>query len=156
MHERGQSEVTFETFLKSLERDLPEGVNLVRSEKDSNVEADLTALIPSPTSDPARRVEFWSENGEPSVAFGGWHTHLDLFGEDDSSAAVEMTSLVLRILRDRVVYLSERPHIIVDLDDPLDVLDTLTSPHLPSTLTFVTWSGRDIDASTAANANGGA
>lgn len=110
----------------------------------------LIIRLPSPTGDKRRTVSLWlDQSGVPSLEFGAWHTHTDLW-DDDINLGLEKMLLYLERITDGSVQLSAQPataagvpYCIVDLENPDDVLDELTYPGAPNEVNLLSWSGAE-------------
>lgn len=108
----------------------------------------LFVAIPSPTGDARRAVSIWFDERQiPTLEFGAWHSHADLWDEDLLSGIRKMLAYLERIIAGEVV-LAGAPTMgqgllfrVVDLLDSDEVLDELTSPVLPSDMKLLSWSG---------------
>jgi hypothetical protein len=108
----------------------------------------LIIAIPSPTGDPRRDVAIWLDEGRiPSLEFGAWHSHADLWDTDLRAGIRKMLAYLQRIMDGEVV-LAEAPTVsnglpfrVVDLRDYDEVLDELTSPAIPPDMKLFSWSG---------------
>lgn len=114
------------------------------SKMEGSTSADLLVEIPSPTMEPDRQLVIWMEGGiEPSVAFGGWHTHAGLWDGEDG-----IIDLVKAILADQFVLVHDvgGEHSgncgVVDLRIPDALMEELTSKYSPGRLGIRSWSGR--------------
>jgi hypothetical protein len=109
---------------------------------------NLVIKIPSPTGDCRRNVSVWiDENGVPSMEFGGWHTHADLW-DADPKLGVEKMLYYLERITDGSVQLTAVPvgpegipFCVLDLEDAQEVLDELTYPGSLSEISLLSWSG---------------
>jgi hypothetical protein len=110
----------------------------------------LRVTIPSPTGDRRRRLAIWlDENSVPTLEFGGWHSHADLWDPDPDVGLRRMLDYLERITDGEVV-LAEYPTIadgmpyrVVDLLDGQEILDELTAPTIPSDMKLLSWSGAE-------------
>lgn len=110
----------------------------------------LRVSVPSPTGDRRRRLVIWlDENSVPSLEFGGWHSHADLWDPDPDVGLHLMLDYLERIIYGEVV-LAELPTIgdgmpcrVVDLLDRQEILDELTAPTIPSDMKLLSWSGAE-------------
>ena len=129
-------------FAERLFRELPEAE--FHAKMDGDEDAHLLVETPSPTGDPDRQLTVWMESGEePSLGFGGWHTHADLLEREE-----ELIEIARAILEERcgVIYdLGVETSIfggLLDLDDESELLEELTCPHGSGRVRIHTWSGR--------------
>jgi hypothetical protein len=119
-------------------------------EKRTDGSWSLLVTIPSPTGDRRRRLRIWlDENSVPSLEFGGWHSHADLWDPDQDVALRRMLDYLERITDGQIV-LAEVPTIadgmpyrVVDLLDRQEILDELTSPTIPTDMKLLSWSGAE-------------
>jgi hypothetical protein len=110
----------------------------------------ILVTIPSHTGDRRRRLAIWlDENSVPSLEFGGWHTHADLWDPDPDVGLHRMLDYLERITDGEVV-LAELPTVaegmpyrVVDLLDRQEILDELTAPTIPSDMKLLSWSGAE-------------
>jgi hypothetical protein len=108
----------------------------------------LLISIQSQTGDRRRDISIWlDEKGIPSIEFGGWHTHADLWDDDLVSGLRKMLAYLERIAIGEIV-LAETPTVgdgipfqVVDLCDREAVLEELTSPRKPANMKLLSWSG---------------
>src|ERR1019366_2579143 len=60
--------------------------------------ASIVIRIPSPTRDSRRAISIWlDENSVPTLEFGAWHTHADLWDKDPRSGLRMMLAYLERI-----------------------------------------------------------
>ena len=77
-----------------------------------------------------RNVTIWMEKGVPSLEFGSWHTHADLWDAKDNSEA--LIDLFNAIMSDRFVLIFDVGGVydgsvgVVDLREPDALVDELT------------------------------
>ncbi len=118
--------------------------------RDGSDEFDLLIDVPSPSGDTERRLYLWMESGtEPSLGFGGWHTHRRLETVDGLSLgeADEILDLIEGILADRFILLYA-PGLhgewceLIDSHDPEALIDELTAPLSSGRQAIRTWSGK--------------
>jgi hypothetical protein len=110
----------------------------------------LVAKIPSPTGQPRRNVSIWlDENRVPSLEFGGWHSHADLWDPDPEVGLRRMLDYLERIT-DGEILLAELPTIadglpfrVIDVTDRQEILDELTSPGSLGNMKLLSWSGAE-------------
>ena len=109
--------------------------------------ASVVITIPSPTGDSRRAISIWlDENSVPTLEFGAWHTHADLWDKDLRSGFQMMLAYLERITDDEIL-LAESPTSpgglfrVVDVCDQEEILDELTSPHNPPSMRLLSWSG---------------
>lgn len=112
-------------------------------ESEEPVPRELLLELPSPTGDAERAVLVWMEREVPSVAFGSWHTHADLWGPDGDG---EVIALLCAIVTDRFVLTYEVEGVwsharALDLRDPQALAEALTQRHAPERLRLVSWAG---------------
>jgi len=108
----------------------------------------LFVAVPSPTNDPRRLICLWlDEKRIPSIRFGAWHTHADLWDRTPENGLRKMLDYLERIIIGEVV-LTEVPtvgkgipHRVLDLADLEEVLDMVTHPDEPSDMKLLSWSG---------------
>ena len=104
--------------------------------------------IPSPTGDPRRAVSIrLDERQIPTLEFGAWHTHADLWDGDLRSGIRKMLAYLERIIDGEVVLAGAPtvgdglPFRVIDLGDRDEVPDELTSPVVPKNMKLLSWSG---------------
>jgi hypothetical protein len=122
----------------------------VLMEKRTDGSWSLLVTIPSPTGDRRRRLAIWlDENSIPSLEFGGWHSHADLWDRDPDVGLRRMLDYLERITDGEIV-LAEFPTVadgmpyrVVDLLDRHEILDELTAPTIPSDMKLLSWSGAE-------------
>jgi hypothetical protein len=110
---------------------------------------DLAIAIPSPSGDARRAAAVWlDEKHVPSIEFGTWHSHADLWeGEGPSGAVSSMLAYLARILRDEIVLIARDGQALKGFDSVIEagdrdaLLEELTRPGAPETVTLLTWSG---------------
>ncbi len=110
----------------------------------------LVVTIPAPSGDPKAGLTLWVDNGiEPSLEFGDWHTHANLWTIDaeDKWQNMEILDLVKAILGDRIILCedvggtSDGYPTIIDLAVKDALLDELTSKYSPGRARLRSWSG---------------
>src|SRR3954471_14976332 len=80
-------------------------------ERRSDARWSLLATIPSPTNDRRRNLRIWLDDDHgPSMEFGGWHTHADLWDTDPDVGLRRMLDYLERITKGEIV-LAELPTI---------------------------------------------
>lgn len=95
--------------------------------------------VPSPTGDADRALRFWIERGVPSLKYGTWHTHEDLWPRQDAWFA-----FIEDILCDRTLFLVIPGHPVwCVLEEPVEeeLAEVLTAPSAPREVRVVSWSG---------------
>ena len=122
---------------------------MIESAEPDGLSLDLE--VPSPTSDEARQLVVWvDEVITPSIEFGPTHTHRS----PDAAGIAEVVELARAILADQILILEEvcgeHPGYgtWIDLRDPDELLDELTSPYSPGKALLKSWSGladREVD-----------
>ena len=119
-------------------------------ERRSDGSWSLVVTIPSPTGDRRRNLRIWldDEHG-PSLEFGGWHTHADLWDLEPAVGLRRMLDYLQRIADGEIV-LAEAPTIgdgmpfrTIDVCDREEVLDELTSPLVSGQMRLLSWSGSE-------------
>ena len=118
-------------------------------EPGENGSWSLLIQIPSPTKEPRRQVELCLVGGErcPTLGFGGWHTHADLWDRDPDAGLRLMLDYLTRILAGAILLCEAPtgagglPHIVIDAADREAVLDHATSPDVPAHSKLLSWSG---------------
>jgi len=113
----------------------------------------LFVTIPSPTSDRRRLISLWlDEKRIPTLQFGAWHTHADLWDRIPESGLQKMLDYLERIINGEIVLTefptvgNAIPHRVLDMAEPDDVLDMLTDPDEPSDMNLLSWSGYEDDS----------
>lgn len=95
--------------------------------------------------DPTLELVVWLDDGEPSVSYGGWHTHASVCAGDPALPTEErVLAVILKILADELVLVCEEPDGVRELlpladDDAL--LDLLTDPYGTGDVRVRSWSG---------------
>ena len=111
----------------------------------------LVVKVSAPSGDPRSELVVWVDGGDdPSVAFGGWHTHENVWGatSEDGAERETLLDLVAGILADRFVICEDVGGVgngsvtILDLLEPDALLDELTGKHSPGRARLHSWSGR--------------
>jgi hypothetical protein len=110
----------------------------------------LVVRIPSPTGDRRRNLGIWLDDKHgPSLEFGGWHTHADLWDLDPAVGLRRMLDYLQRIANGEIV-LAEVPTIgdgmpfrVIDVCDREEILDELTSPLVSGQMRLLSWSGAE-------------
>jgi hypothetical protein len=108
----------------------------------------LVCKIPSPTGDRRRGISVWlDERRVPSLEFGAWHTHADLWDSDPEASLVRLLEYLERITDGEIV-LAESPTVgdgmpfrVIDRLDREEIMDELTSPHVFGQMKLLSWSG---------------
>jgi hypothetical protein len=108
----------------------------------------LVIEIRSPTGDPRRDVSLWlTDDRDPSLEFGGWHTHASLWATTLADGVAEMVGYLERIVAGEIV-LEElptvgegMPYCVLDLKDAEACLESATLPGRPNGMTLLSWSG---------------
>lgn len=100
--------------------------------------------IPSPTADPGRPFVIWvDESVTPSIGFGPDHYH----EHDDDEGIAELIEWADAILNDEVVIIeyiggpNSGHGYWIDLADPEELEEVLTSPYTPHRFWLKCWSG---------------
>jgi len=111
----------------------------------------LVVTVPALSGDSRSELVVWDDGGDdPSVAFGGWHTHENVWGAggEDGSERGALLDLIGGILADRLVIcedvggIGDRTATILDMSDHDNLLEELTSKHSPGRVRLRSWSGR--------------
>jgi hypothetical protein len=111
----------------------------------------LVVTVPAPSGDPRSELVVWVDGGDdPSVAFGGWHTHENVWGAGavDRSEREALLELIAGILADRFVICEDVGGIgdgaatILDMSDHDSLLEELTGKYSPGRVRLRSWSGR--------------
>jgi hypothetical protein len=110
----------------------------------------LVCKIPSPTGDRRRAISIWlDEKRVPSLEFGAWHTHADLWDSDPEVGLRRMLDCLERITKGEIV-LAESPTVgdgmpfrVIDRSDREELLDELTSPLVSRQMKLLSWSGAE-------------
>jgi hypothetical protein len=110
----------------------------------------VVGVVPSPTGDPRRTISIWlDENRVPTLEFGAWHSHADLWDPDPGVGLRRMLDYLERITDGEIV-LAElptvgdgRPFRILDLSDREEILHELTSPNSSGQMKLLSWSGAE-------------
>ena len=119
----------------------------MRAEPDLLGGTSVVIKLPSPTGDPHRDLGLWlDEKTVPSIEFGAWHGHADLFDPDPVTALQMLLDYAELIIDGRIALLDVRdadgwPYTVLDTRSPDDVLDELSFPGSPDELRLLSWSG---------------
>jgi len=101
---------------------------------------ELFIEVPSPSEDPARSLRLFVEDGVPCLVVGEWHTHADLWPDEQ-----HFLSFLDDVVSDRVLFLvvSTRAARWTVIEGPcLEVaMDVLTGPSAPDAVRIVSWTG---------------
>jgi hypothetical protein len=110
----------------------------------------LLIKIPSPTGDRRRLLSIWlDENRVPSLEFGGWHSHADLWDSDPGVGLQRMLDYLERITDGEIVLAAlptvadGMPFRVLDVMDRQEVLDELTAPTADGQMKLLSWSGAE-------------
>ncbi len=127
----------------------PEWSDLCLMEKSEDGDSfELRVEVPSPTGDERRTIVFFVSDGEPSIAFGHWHSHgVASLGTDDDYQEIDLIEAADLILTGDIVCFYEieaDPAFggILDLRRPDEILDLLTDPHTSGPVDILSWDGR--------------
>ena len=110
----------------------------------------LVVKVPAPSGESDAELVVWVEDGgEPSVAFGGWHTHATVWAAEDSEGSEhhQLLQLVAGILCDRFIACQDVGGIapgsatILDLAVADAVLEELTSKYSAGKVRLISWTG---------------
>lgn len=111
----------------------------------------LVVSVPAPSGDSRSQLVIWVDGGDdPSVAFGAWHTHENVWGAgtEDGAERGALLDLIAGILADRFVICEDvggacnGTATIVDLSEPDAILEQLTSKYSSGRARVRSWSGR--------------
>lgn len=111
----------------------------------------LVVKVRAPSGDPRSELVVWVDAGDdPSVAFGGWHTHGSVCGagSEDGAEREALLDLVAGIFSDRFVLCEDVGGVgsgsstILDLSLPDALLEELTDEYSPGRARLRSWSGR--------------
>jgi hypothetical protein len=111
----------------------------------------LVVTVPAPSGDPRSELVIWVDGGDdPSVAFGGWHTHENVWSAGTGAGAERraLLDLIAGILADRFVICEDVGGVgdgtatILDLSVHDALLEELTSKYSPGRARLRSWSGR--------------
>jgi hypothetical protein len=110
----------------------------------------LVAKIPSPTGESRRNISIsLDEKRVPSLEFGAWHSHADLWDPDPEIGLRRMLDYLERIT-DGEVLLAELPTLanglpfrVLDVADRDEILDEVTTPGSSGTMRLLSWSGAE-------------
>ena len=136
-------------FATHLFEALPELRKYAFMEGESNPSGPFELLVEatSPTGDSERTLFLWIEKGEPSVAFGAWHTHSGLTTEVQNEAFEKFIDLIRAILVDSFVLCYDvggeyDGHCgVLDLRDAEALTEEITSKDSPGKVNIRSWSG---------------
>ena len=110
----------------------------------------LVCEFPSPTTDRRRAISIWlDEKRVPSLEFGAWHTHADLWDSNPELSLRRMLNYLERIIKGEIV-LAESPTVgdgmpfrVIDRSDREELLEELTSPLVSRQMRLLSWSGAE-------------
>lgn len=105
--------------------------------------------IPSPMNERRRDVAIClvGDDRSPTLEFGAWHTHADLWDADPDAALALMLAYLTRIIAGTILLCEVPtagdglPYVVIDVRDPEAVLDDATSPYVPAQSKLLSWSG---------------
>ncbi len=113
----------------------------------------LVMHVRAPSGDPRCELVVWVDGGyEPSVQYGGWHTHQTVWGACLAKQAQReaLLDLIDEILADRIVICADVDKVggvdygratILDLSDPDALMAELTRPYSSGRARLWSWSG---------------
>lgn len=110
----------------------------------------LVVKVSAPSRDPRSELVVWVDGGDdPSVAFGAWHTHENVWGAGfpDGAERPALLDLIAGIFEDRFVIgedvggVGDGTATILDLGDDDALLEELTSKYSPGRVRLRSWSG---------------
>ncbi len=111
----------------------------------------LVLKVSAPSGDPRSELVVWVDRGDdPSVAFGDWHTHENVWGAgtEDGAEREALLDLIEGIFADRFVICEDLGGVgdgsatILDMAERDALLDELTSKYSPGRARLRSWSGR--------------
>lgn len=111
----------------------------------------LVVKVSAASGDPRSELVVWVDGGDdPSVAFGGWHTHENVWGagSEDGAEREALLDLIAGIFSDRFVICEDVGGVgngiatILDMSQPDALLDELTDKYSPGRARLRSWSGR--------------
>ena len=107
----------------------------------------LMVEAPAPSGDPRSRLVVWVEGGDdPSVAFGDWHTHENVWGDfDERGEPRSLLDLIAGILADRYILcvdVGAESATLLDLEQDDALADEMTSGYSSGRVRLRSWSGR--------------
>ncbi len=153
MAELDESRITGEArrFASDLFARFPELRQNAAMEQHGNGAWTLVVTVPALSGDPRSELVIWVEGGDdPSVAFGAWHTHENVWG-GGLEAGLErrpLLDLIEGILADRWVICEDVGGVgdgsatILDLLERDALLEELTSKYSPGRARLRSWSGQ--------------
>ena len=154
MAELDESRITGESrrFAADLFARLPELRQHAAMERQHDHDTwTLVVTVPAASGDSRSELVIWVEGGDdPSVAFGGWHTHENVWGAgtQDGAERGALLDLIAGILADRFVTCEDVGGVgdgtvtILDLSAHDALLEELTSKYSPGRARLRSWSGR--------------
>ena len=110
----------------------------------------LVVKVPAPSRDPRSELVVWVDGvDDPSVAFGAWHTHENVWGagRPDEAGRPALLDLIAGIFADRFVIgedvggIGDGTATILDLADDDALLEELASTYSPGRVRIRSWSG---------------
>lgn len=111
----------------------------------------LVVMVPAPSGDHQAEMVIWVEGGDdPSVGFGNWHTHENVWGADtkEGGERAALLDLIEGIMADRFVIcedvggVGDKIATILDLSADDALLEEITSKYCPGRVRLRSWSGR--------------
>jgi hypothetical protein len=112
---------------------------------------EFVVEVEAPSGDPRSDLVVWVEGGDdPSVSFGGWHTHENIWGAglEDGAERAALLDLIGGILADRYVTREDLGGegdgsvTVLDLSEPDALIEELTSRDSPGRARLRSFSGR--------------
>lgn len=126
----------------------PELEGELHAQRDNAGRNQLVMTLLSPRGD--HELRLWMDDGEPSVAFGGWHTHASVWAAthaSDDNECQAIADLVDAILTDRVVLLAELGGEHGEFCEAIDLREedaipaALTSKYATGRARVLSWTG---------------
>jgi hypothetical protein len=111
------------------------------SVETSKARPSFSVEVPSPTGDASRNLAIWLEDGVASFEFGEWHTHADLWKNEN-----EFLRFLEDVIADRQLFLfvetwATRWSL---LEEPIveAIENALTGESAPDVIRILSWSGK--------------
>ncbi|HWN82430.1 MAG TPA: hypothetical protein VNM87_10070, partial [Candidatus Udaeobacter sp.] len=105
--------------------------------------------VPAASGDRRAKLVIWLNNGyEPSVGFGGWHTHGGFWGDTEDIARSALIDLIEDILAERYVLCEDIGGKedgwaeLLDMSEEDVLLERLTRPKTPGRVRLRSWTGQ--------------
>lgn len=146
-------------FLSALLAWRPDFKKYCTTERDKDGGYNLRIEIPSPTGEQERGIFIWVDNGDISIEFGLWHTHVSLLLETEEKGYYREYSIldvVKMIVANEIVYFTETggetPYSgILNLNNKNEIAELLTGPYSTGEIEVRSWDGTQDKKATLKN-----